>query len=59
MQGEYLPINGGYGIIGYDFLCPKCNHTNRFATNESCEECDFDQEYKDPDEWYDEIMEAQ
>jgi len=53
MKGTYIPINDGTGIIGFSFKCPQCNHLNLFSSNESCDACDLEQSYEDPDEWYD------
>jgi len=52
MKGLYEPFSDDYGIVGYHFKCPKCSHINKFSTNEDCKNCDFEQEYKDVDEWY-------
>jgi hypothetical protein len=56
MKGIYIPFNEDYGIVGFHFKCPKCNHTNEFSTNEGCDKCDFKQEYKDADDWYEQEM---
>ena len=53
MKGKYIPINDGYGIIGFMYNCPMCNHTTPFTDcEEGCEKCDFSEPYVDPDDWY-------
>ena len=57
MEGQYAPFNDGYGIVGYGYECPKCKHETQFTTcDDGCEECGFNEPYKDPDEWYNEEM---
>ena len=54
MEGLYLPLTDDYGIIGFFYKCPKCNHENNFRdSDDGCEKCDFEEDYVDPDEWYD------
>lgn len=53
MEGLYLPITDDYGIIGFSYKCPKCHHENNFSdSDDGCEKCDFEEDYVDPDEWY-------
>jgi len=55
MKGKYIPFNDGHGIVGYGYECPECKHHSLFADCEQgCESCGFKEEYKDPDDWYDE-----
>jgi len=57
MEGQYIPFNDGFGIVGYGYECPKCKHESMFTTcDDGCEECGFKEPYKDPDDWYDEEM---
>lgn len=59
MIGKYVPFNDGYGIVGYGYECPRCDFVTQFTTSEEgCSECGFSEEYKDPDDWYDEEIEA-
>ena len=49
MKGEYIPVNDGWGIIGWNYKCPECNHITEFTDCEDgCEECGFSEEYVDP-----------
>ena len=53
MKGRYVPFNDGYGIVGFGYVCPECNHESEFTTcEEGCEECEFSEPYVDPDDWY-------
>jgi hypothetical protein len=53
MKGKYIPFNDGFGIVGYGYLCPKCEHETKFTDcEEGCEKCGFSEEYVDPDDWY-------
>ena len=57
MQGQYIPFNDGWGIVGYGYKCPACSHETLFTTSDSgCEVCGFSEEYVDPGEWYAEQM---
>ncbi len=31
MKGKYIPFNDGFGIVGYGYLCPKCEHETKFT----------------------------
>ncbi len=58
MKGKYIPFNDGYGIVGYGYLCPECNHETKFTDcQEGCKECKFYEPYVDPDEWYEKEFE--
>ena len=51
MEGKYIPVNDGFGIIGYHYECPKCGHISNFTDCEQgCEKCNFSEEYVDPDD---------
>jgi hypothetical protein len=57
MEGQYRPFNDGYGIVGYSYLCPQCDHETMFTkSDDGCEKCGFFEEYVDPGEWYEEQM---
>lgn len=58
MEGEYIPFNDGYGIVGFGYECPKCGHVTWFVTCEiGCEECGFTEPfYVDPDDWFDDFL---
>jgi hypothetical protein len=51
MEGKYIPFNDGFGIVGYHYECPKCEHVSQFTDCEQgCEKCGFKEPYEDPDE---------
>ena len=53
MEGQYEPFCDDCGIVGYSYVCPKCNHTTYFTDcEEGCSECGFSEPYEDPDDWY-------
>lgn len=53
MDGKYIPIGDDYGIIGFEYECPKCKHVTSFTDCETgCEKCKFSEPYTDPDNWY-------
>ena len=39
----FVAENDGYGIVGYSFICPYCDHFTRFVDEEDdgqvCESC--------------------
>ena len=60
MEGKYIPFNDGYGIVGFEYECPKCKHITLFVTCDvGCEECGFTEPYVDPDDWYEEQLKPQ
>ena len=57
MEGHYLPFGDGCGIVGYIYVCPKCNHESMFTDCEQgCEKCYHTEEYVCADDWYTEEM---
>lgn len=54
MKGIHLPISDDYGIIGFSYKCPECNHENNFQDSDlGCQKCGFEEKYVDPEYWYD------
>ena len=54
MKGVYIPFNDGWGIVGYGYECPECEHLTQFTScEEGCEKCGYSEEYVDPNEWHD------
>jgi uncharacterized protein (DUF983 family) len=57
MKGKYIPFNDGFGIVGYGYECPECEHHSLFTDcEEGCKKCGFKEPYKDPDDWFDEFL---
>ena len=58
MEGIYQPFCDDYGIVGWHYKCPKCNHITKFVYEPSCGnvQCNFEEEYVDADDWYNEEM---
>jgi hypothetical protein len=53
IEGDYIPFHDGYGIVGYIYVCPKCNTHNPFQNcDEGCKKCGFKEPYVDADDWY-------
>jgi hypothetical protein len=50
MIGQYIPFNDGYGIVGYKYLCPRCNYLSNFTHTGYCPKCKFHEITPDPDE---------
>lgn len=57
MEGQYIPFSDDYGIIGFNYLCPKCEHENLLQDcDDGCKECGFKESYTEPCRWYDNEM---
>jgi hypothetical protein len=57
MEGQYIPFDDEYGIVGYGYKCPKCNRVSQFTDcEEGCSTCGFSEPYVDQDDWYEEEM---
>ena len=40
-QGEWEPVNDGYGIIGYHWNCDCCTKTTFVSNGDSCSNCNI------------------
>jgi hypothetical protein len=57
MEGLYLPINDGEGIIGYAYVCPQCHSMTAFvSSDDGCGACEYHESHVDPDDWYEQEM---
>jgi hypothetical protein len=53
---KWIPINDGFGIIGYSWECD-CGETLNFAScGDTCDNCGFQIPDVDPDKWHDNQM---
>lgn len=59
MEGKYIPFNDGFGIVGYNYQCPKCSYISTLTVcDDGCDKCGFLEPFEDPDDWFEKNTES-